>query len=295
MKQAKTVRAKIKSIISIRHITRAMKMVAAAKFKKAQNRLNAISNYFTRIKEAIADMGDYLAEHKHPFVTGVSPAAKKARCFIVVTGDKGLCGSFNVNVCKEAEARIKKSRDAGYSCFIISIGQKGNDYLKKRKYDLLYSTPLHKPDPKFDDLEDAVSRVLQSYESGMAAEVYVIYTKYMSTISYKVTTEKILPIDFAAIHLKKSAVANDFLFEPGPSEVVDFLMPRFIKMQIFHSIIESSCSEQGSRMIMMGSATDKASEMINHLTLTLNRARQESITGELLDIVGGVEALKKSS
>jgi len=293
MKQAKTIRSKIKSIISIRHITRAMKMVAAAKFKKAQNRLGAITNYYVRIKEAIADMGDYLAEHKHPFVTGIK-GAKKTRCFIVITGDKGLCGSFNINVCKEAEAQIKKSRADGYNCLVISIGQKGHDYLIKRKHDLIFSAPLNKPDPKFDDLEEAVNRVLQTFESGNAVEIYIVYTRYLSTISYKVTTEKILPIDFASINLKKNAVANDFIFEPNPSEVVDYLMPRFIKMQVFHSIVESSCSEQGSRMIMMGSATDKASEMINHLTLTLNRARQESITGELLDIVGGVEALKKS-
>ncbi len=305
MKQAKEVKRKIKSITSIRHITRAMKMVAAAKFKKAQNRMSAISAYYKRIKEAIGDMSDYLLEHRHPYVAkqvsadvhhhGGVERTDRVRCFVVISGDKGLCGAFNMNICREAEAQMKKAKVENFETILITIGTKCYDYFHKRKYKIFHHSPLTKPDPKFEDIQSTINSVLEVFENGHALEVHVVYTHYVSTITYKVTTEKILPIEFDKSHFLPNAIKNDFKFEPGPSEVIDYLLPRYIKMRVFASIVESSCSEQGSRMLTMGSATDKASEMISHLTLMLNRARQESITAELLDIVGGVEALKKSS
>jgi len=304
MKQAKEVKRKIKSITSIRHITRAMKMVAAAKFKKAQNRMSAISAYYKRIKEAIGDMSDYLLEHSHPFVLkqaaadaphSVSGKSDRVRCFVVISGDKGLCGAFNMNICKEAEIQIRNAKKENFETILITIGTKCYDYFHKRKHKIFHHSPLNRPDPKFEDIQSTINSVLEVFENGHALEVFVVYTHYISTINYKVMTEKVLPIEFDKSSFLPNAIKNDFKFEPGPSEVIDYLLPRYIKMKVFASIVESSCSEQGSRMITMGSATDKASEMISHLTLMLNRARQESITAELLDIVGGVEALKKSS
>ena len=300
MKQAKEIKRKIKSIISIQHITRAMKMVSAAKFKRAQVRLTGISAYFKRIKEMIAEMAAYLSEHKHPFVMSEAEKAEapRVKCLVVVTGDKGLCGSFNINICKEAEYIAKSAKIEGYETLIITVGTKGYDYLKKRGYKVIFNVPLNKPDPKFDDIEAVVDEVLRVYDSGTSKDIHVLYTHYVSTITYKIATEKILPLDFnrkefASAGAAASTVANDFKFEPNASDILNYLLPRYIKMLLFNAIVESSCSEQGTRMITMGSATDKASEIIGELTLILNRARQESITAEILDIVGGVNALKK--
>ncbi|HOD39392.1 MAG TPA: ATP synthase F1 subunit gamma [Candidatus Wallbacteria bacterium] len=300
MKQAKEIKRKIKSIISIQHITRAMKMVSAAKFKRAQVRLGGISAYFKRIKEMIADMASYLAEHKHPFVLSAADIAEapRVRCLIVVTGDKGLCGSFNINICKEAENIIKRSKAEDYETVVISIGTKGYDYLKKRGYKVIFNMPLNKPDPKFDDIESVVNEVLHVYDSAISKDIQVLYTHYVSTITYKITVDKILPLDLKRREFTAQStvqtVANDFKFEPNSSDILNYLLPRYVKMLIFNAIVESSCSEQGTRMITMSSATDKASELIGELTLILNRARQESITAEILDIVGGVNALKKA-
>lgn len=300
MKQAKEIKRKIKSIISIQHITRAMKMVSAAKFKRAQVRLSGISAYFKRIKEMIAEMSSYLSEHKHPFVMSDSEVAEalRVRCLIVLTGDKGLCGSFNINICKEAEYIVKASKLEGYETLIITVGSKGNDYLKKRGYKVIFNIPFNKPDPKFDDIEAVVDEVLRVYDSNLSKDIQVLYTHYVSTITYKIVTEKILPLDFNrkefTQRLSAPAVSNDFIFEPNASDILNYLLPRYIKMLLFNAIVESSCSEQGTRMITMSSATDKASELIGELTLILNRARQESITSEILDIVGGVNALKKA-
>lgn len=300
MKQAKEIKRKIKSIISIQHITRAMKMVSAAKFKRAQVRLTGISAYFKRIKEMIAEMAAYLSEHKHPFVMSEAERAEapRVKCLVVVTGDKGLCGSFNINICKEAEYIVKSAKIEGYETLIITVGTKGYDYLKKRGYKVIFNVPLNKPDPKFDDIEAVVDEVLRVYDSGTSKDIHVLYTHYVSTITYKIATEKILPLDFnrkefASAGAAASSAANDFKFEPNASDILNYLLPRYIKMLLFNAIVESSCSEQGTRMITMGSATDKASEIIGELTLILNRARQESITAEILDIVGGVNALKK--
>jgi F-type H+-transporting ATPase subunit gamma len=300
MKQAKEIKRKIKSIISIQHITRAMKMVSAAKFKRAQVRLTGISAYFKRIKEMIAEMAAYLSEHKHPFVMSEAERAEapRVKCLVVVTGDKGLCGSFNINICKEAEYIAKSAKIEGYETLIITVGTKGYDYLKKRGYKVIFNVPLNKPDPKFDDIEAVVDEVLRVYDSGTSKDIHVLYTHYVSTITYKIAIEKILPLDFnrkefASAGAAASTVANDFKFEPNASDILNYLLPRYIKMLLFNAIVESSCSEQGTRMITMGSATDKASEIIGELTLILNRARQESITAEILDIVGGVNALKK--
>ncbi|HBC74505.1 MAG: ATP synthase F1 subunit gamma [Candidatus Wallbacteria bacterium GWC2_49_35] len=300
MKQAKEIKRKIKSIISIQHITRAMKMVSAAKFKRAQVRLTGISAYFKRIKEMIAEMAAYLSEHKHPFVMSEAEKAEapRVKCLVVVTGDKGLCGSFNINICKEAEYIAKSAKIEGYETLIITVGTKGYDYLKKRGYKVIFNVPLNKPDPKFDDIEAVVDEVLRVYDSGTSKDIHVLYTHYVSTITYKIAIEKILPLDFnrkefASAGAAASSVANDFKFEPNASDILNYLLPRYIKMLLFDAIVESSCSEQGTRMITMGSATDKASEIIGELTLILNRARQESITAEILDIVGGVNALKK--
>lgn len=305
MKQAKEVKRKIKSITSIRLITRAMKMVSAAKFKKAQNRLTSISAYYKRIREAISDMSDYLLDHRHPYVAqqgeegalrhGERNLREKVRCFVVISGDKGLCGSFNMNVCKEAEAQMRRSKEENYESILITIGTKCYDYFHKRGYKIFNHSPLGKPDPRFEDIQSSIDSALEVFEKGHALEVFVIYTHYVSTINYKIVTEKLLPIEFDKSLMAARSIKNDFAFEPGPAQVVDYLLPRYVKMRVFASIVESSCSEQGTRMMTMGSATDKATEMIDSLTLMLNRARQESITAELLDIVGGVEALKKSS
>lgn len=292
MKQAKEIKKKVRTIKSIEHITRAMKMVAAAKLKKAQKRLEAIGPYSDGIARLTADLLADLRRMAHACTTR---REVRRRLLVVITSDKGLCGSYNTNVLRRFETLALELGLSPENTAILAIGRKAGDYFAKRGYELFERAGNGDASPAFASVEPLMGRVLDGFTAGRFDEVRVVYTHFVSTIRYRVVTETLLPLRFdgEAEGRAEAAAGTEYLFEPGREAIVDFLLPRIVMVRFYRALIEAITSEHGSRMTSMSNATDKSNEMITNLTLMLNKARQATITMEILDIVGGSEALKR--
>lgn len=298
MKQAKEIKKKVRTIRSIEHITRAMKMVAAAKLKKAQGRLEAIGPYSDGIARLTADLLPDLRRMAHPFTVR---RAIRRRLVVVITSDKGLCGSYNSNVLRRFEAMALELGLTRDNIAVLPIGRKAGDYFAKRGYELFERAGNGDASPSFASVEPLMARVLSAFTAGGFDEVRVIFTRFVSTIRYAVEIETLLPLSFGGDAAEGAdeaegaacGAASDYLFEPDRAAIVGFLLPRIVMVRFYRALIDSITAEHACRMTSMGSATDKSNELINTLTLMLNKARQATITMEILDIVGGAEALKR--
>ncbi len=292
MKQAKEIKKKIRTIKSIEHITRAMKMVAAAKLKKAQRRLDAIGPYSEGVARLTADLLPYLARMEHPYT---ARREVRRRLLVVVTSDKGLCGSYNSNVLRRFETMCREGGWTRDSLLVCAIGKKAGDYFARRGFDLLERAANADASPSFASVEPLMRRCLDAFVGGDADECLILSTRYLSTISYRVECQRLLPLSFdpAEGEAEAGAGRSEFLFEPDRASLVDYLLPRIVMVRFYRALIEAITAEHGSRMTSMGNATDKSNELITDLTLMLNKARQTTITMEILDIVGGAEALKR--
>lgn len=294
MASQKDIRKRINSVKSTRQITRAMKMVAAAKLRRAQEGILNARPYAYRIY-AIASS---LAEQEgvvHPLL--VERPEKKIRV-VVLAGDRGLCGAFNSSILKEANRFLKTKADAGLEVSLECIGRKANDFLKRRWKVETYHEGLL-ASVTYSKVGAIAEEILEAYRAEELDAVYLIYNEFKSAIQQKVTVEKLIPISLdlpgpveSILHAAGKDLFKDYLFEPSRPEMLDLVIPRHFRMQLFRAVLESVASEHGARMSAMENATKNASEMIDSLTLDYNKARQASITKELMEIVGGVEAMK---
>jgi F-type H+-transporting ATPase subunit gamma len=312
VKGAKELKRRVKGVKNIEHITRAMKMVAASKFKRAQSRLNMLKPFTEKMEALITDLSSDLESIDHKFLR---KREVKRVGLVVVTGDKGLCGSFNANVLSEANKFLVNT--TGKHVRMVTIGTKATTFFKRRRFDVYASFPNASPDPAFSQVKTMIEAITALFTDGGCEEVHMIYTHFVNTMVYRTVVNQILPLPFGRQAASKRAhtqsiangaedgvyvmaedgsmkrhIALDFIFEPSRKAVLASLLPRYVKTKIYISLIEAITSEHSARMIMMSNATDKAEEMIDELTLHLNKARQEMITNELIDIVGGAEALK---
>jgi F-type H+-transporting ATPase subunit gamma len=300
----KLIRKRIASVKSTQKITRAMKMVAGARLSRAQQRILAIRPYAVRTGEALAAV----AEAEAKLASDGAPAdhpllvrrEEKSALYLVITSDRGLCGAFNSNINRMAERFWKERERAGQTVKIAVIGRKGRDYFKRR------GAPLfHVFGGVWDklDLEQsrAVARtVLRPYIAGEVDSIYIVYNEFKSAMSQRVVAEKLFPVErnSAATEEKAQEQAGEpkaepqFIFEPSKEVLLEQLVPMYVEISILRALYESMASELGARMTAMDSATKNASEMIGKLTLKYNRARQAAITTELMEIIGGAEALK---
>jgi len=299
----KLIRKRIASVKSTQKITRAMKMVAGARLNRAQQRILAMRPYAVRTGEALAAIAE--AEAKlasdgaradHPLLVR---REEKSALFLVVTSDRGLCGAFNSNINRMAERLWKERERAGQSVKIAVIGRKGRDYFKRRG-----APVFHVFSGVWDklDLEQsrAVARtVLRPYINGEVDAIYIIYNEFKSAMSQRVVSEKLFPVEQnGASEADKTDTSAEpksepqFIFEPNKEALLEQLVPMYVEISILRALYESMASELGARMTAMDSATKNASEMIGKLTLQYNRARQAAITTELMEIIGGAEALK---
>ncbi|HMJ16128.1 MAG TPA: ATP synthase F1 subunit gamma [Polyangiaceae bacterium] len=303
MANLKLIRKRIASVKSTQKITRAMKMVAGARLNRAQQRILAMRPYAVRTGEALAAIAE--AEAKlasdgaradHPLLVR---REEKSALFLVVTSDRGLCGAFNSNINRMAERLWKERERAGQSVKIAVIGRKGRDYFKRRG-----APVFHVFSGVWDklDLEQsrAVARtVLRPYINGEVDAIYIIYNEFKSAMSQRVVSEKLFPVEQnGASEADKTDTSAEpksepqFIFEPNKEALLEQLVPMYVEISILRALYESMASELGARMTAMDSATKNASEMIGKLTLQYNRARQAAITTELMEIIGGAEALK---
>ena len=277
----RVIRRRIKSIQNTAKITKAMEMIAAQKMKQSQNRVLAARPYSEKMREVVS----YLAAQSQTG-EGIHPLLQQREinriAVIHITSDRGLCGGLNSNV-----NRLTANFISGQNLPVtsISVGRKGTRFMAKYCEEMLaeFSQIGDKP-TLLDTLP--ISRVaMDAFIEGSVDQVYLTYSKFISTVNQQPVMLELLPIEPAQMERTDSI---DYIFEPSASEVLEHLLPRYVEMQVYHAILESIASEQSARMVAMRNATDNAYEMIDELTLVLNKARQEQITKELLDIAGGI-------
>ncbi len=285
MANLKEIRNRITSVSSTMQITSAMKMVSAAKLKKAQDAITAMRPYAEKLTELLQNLSSTLDGD----VGGAFTTQREIKKVLVVaiTSNRGLCGAFNTNVIKEVKKRIEFY--AGKQVDVFAIGKKGNDVLSKT------ASVVENQSSVFDDLTfDNVAKIAQTltdkFITGEYDRIEVIYNQFKNAATQIVQTEQFLPL--AAIKTDIPAMTGDYIFEPSKEDIVLTLIPKSLKTQLYKGIRDSFASEHGARMTAMHKATDNATELRNQLKLTYNKARQAAITNEILEIVGGAEALK---
>jgi F-type H+-transporting ATPase subunit gamma len=306
------IRRRIRVVKSIEQITKAMKMVAAAKLRKAQDRVIAARPYADKMHEVIGFLAGSSASLDHPLVR--EPAEKTKALIFTICGNRGLCGSYNTNIFRETMHLSGRLRDRGMESSLIVMGKRGVPFFRRRGYGIADAPPLPEDAASMAAVRRLSRSIQDSFASGETGEAWLVYTKFVSVVSHRVTTMRLLPLerpetpDFrpqtkdktespvgsrqpALSPVEGSAVAVDYLFEPDAATLLGRFLPRVVDTMLYQAIVESMASEHGARMTSMTSATDKAGEMIQDLTLFYNKARQASITKELLEIVSGAEAL----
>ena len=282
MANLKEIRNRIASVSSTMQITSATKMVSAAKLKKAQDAITAMRPYANKLTELLqnlsatldADSGSKYSEQRE----------LKNVLIVAITSNRGLCGAFNSNIIKQANL-VAERYDANVS--VVAIGKKANDALSKNLEVISNQSPVY-DDLTFDNVAEIAEMLMQKFESKAVDKIEIIYNKFKNAATQEIMTEQFLPIE----PLEGDTNANhDYIFEPSKEEIVETLIPKSLKTQLYKSIRDSFASEHGARMTAMHKATDNATELRDQLKLTYNKARQASITNEILEIVGGAEAL----
>lgn len=285
MANLKEIRNRISSVSSTMQITSAMKMVSAAKLKKAQDAITAMRPYANKLTELIQNLSQSLeADEPNPF-TQQRPVERVL--LVALTSNRGLCGGFNSNILKEVK-RLQAETYAGKEVSLFSIGKKGSDLFQKN------NTMMDTADHLYDDLSYArvsavAQQIMESFTEARFDEVVLVYNRFKNAATQLVTTEAFLPLVAQADD--QNTGANEYIFEPSQEEIVSELLPKALKLQLFKALRDSFASEHGARMTAMHKATDNAKDLRDQLKLTYNKARQAAITNEILEIVGGAEAL----
>ena len=282
MATLREIRTRIRSVRNTAQITKTMEMVSAAKLRRAQTAVEAARPYATLLSEVLQNLAQASGDALHPaFVR----REVKTRAIVLVTSDRGLAGAFNANLVRATEARI---REANRPTRLVLLGKKGYAYFRRRNADILaYRDDMGGvADWKY---AEALSRdLLERFLSGEIDEVDLVTTHFKSALSREIVVEPLLPL---GTQRAAGTPSRDYIFEPGPEEILARIVPYFLAMRLYAALAESAASEHGARMIAMGSATKNAGEMIQNLTLHMNRTRQATITREIVEIVGGAEAL----
>jgi F-type H+-transporting ATPase subunit gamma len=291
MPSLKAVRIRIASVKSTQKITSAMKMVAAAKLRRSQDAIIAARPYAKSMADITAEVAARAAAEDHPLL---ERRAGKRIAVIVITSDRGLCGGFNSNLCRAAQRYAEEGTHGGQieEVRFEVVGRKGRDYFRRRKLNITRDLPGAAGDTALARTKELAAIATEEFLGGAVDAVFLAYNQFKSVISQKPTIEPLLPIASAAAAPTADGGSSEFLFEPGKGQILDYILPMYVETQIHRALLESVASEFGAKMTAMENATKNATEMIARLTLQYNRARQASITKELMEIVGGAEALK---
>ena len=288
MSSTKEIRNKIKSIQNTRKITKAMEMVAASKIKKVQEAMNRSKPYYDKIKDVIENVGTGVLEYKHSYV--LSRVEKNAGVIIVST-DKGLCGGLNVNLFKHFMKHLLTIRKDNINVKTVVIGRKGIIFANRIGLNVVGSISELGDRPKLSDLLGIIKIVTDLYQEKQIDSVYILYNKFVNTMTQTPSYDKIIPIQCNVSNNTSKTKLWDYLYEPEPEKLMDLLMKRYIESLIYQSIVENIACEQAARMVAMKSATDNAGDLIDTFKLIYNKARQASITQELSEIVAGADAV----
>jgi F-type H+-transporting ATPase subunit gamma len=280
-------RRRIRSVKSTQQITRAMKFVSAARLRKAQERVVASRPYARGILSVLRSAVARLETISHPLLV----RRPEERLFVVIiSGDKGLCGAFNANVLRKANEFLEQHR--GKQLRLMAVGRKGRDSFRRRKIELAAELINVSTKVEFSHAKEIAAKVIAAYSAGEVDAVYIIYNEFKSVVQQNLVVEKLLPVDPETFGTPSSATATavDYIYGRPPAEIFEHLVPRYVEGEIFRTLLESAAAEHAARMTAMDAATNNASDMIDSLTLVMNRARQAKITKEIIEIVSGAAA-----
>ena len=293
MPNLKAIRIRISSVKSTRQITSAMKMVAAARLRKAQDKIVRLRPYANKLHEILVDLSQSLADSEIENIYGRASEPEKI-LIVVITSNRGLCGAFNSNVIKEAKRVAAENYYQQYSkgnVRFLTIGKKGFDYLRKQKFNIAAESNDLLNEVTFERVSAIAERIMQSFVAGDFDRVEIIYNHFRNAAVQQLTNEVFLPVETAPV-TGKTSVPVDYIYEPDKESIIKELIPKSLKIQFYKAVLDSFVAENGARMTAMHKATDNATTMISHLTLQYNKARQAAITNQILEVVSGAEALK---
>jgi F-type H+-transporting ATPase subunit gamma len=286
MATLKQIRGRIRAAKNIQQITKAMKLVAAARLKKATDRVIEARPYSEKMSELMASISSGGDDASHPLM---EKRAQNRLCLILITSDRGLAGSYNGALIRKASDFIKES---SASVKLLTVGKKGTQFFSRRGYDVVHSLSVPSSGARLQDAIEVARISRDLFESGEVDGIYVCYSKFFSAIRQVPQIVQLLPIVAPAAKPGAATAGVSYSFEPNPTTLLGALLPRYFLTLVWQALLEGTASEFGARMTAMTSATDNAGKMIQKLTLTANRERQAAITKEILEVVGGAEALK---
>ncbi len=288
MPTLRDIKRRIRAVNNTRQITKAMKMVAAAKLRRSQTRMLEMRPYADKMNAVLRSLARGAESAAHPLLAF---RPRKTIEVLVITSDRGLCGAFNSNILKTAQKVVAELRKDNFEVVFSVIGKKAADFCKRRNIPMRGSWTGISGRVTYAHAQEVANDIIENYIGETVDEVVLIYNEFKSVISQQVSVKRLLPLVSPEAG-EDTEPAMDFLYEPSQEEIFNVLLPKNVEIQIFRALLESQASEEAARMTAMGNATKNADDMVSRLTLQYNKARQASITKELMDIVGGVEALK---
>ena len=288
MANLKDIKRRIKSVKNTQQITKAMKMVSAAKLKRAQDEITAARPYAEKMLSLITSLASKTSPESHPLLTVREEVSRIG--VVLITSDRGLCGGFNTQMLRTADRFLREK--SGVEAQLYLVGRRGADHFKRRSARIMHSRNVGGARPVYADAVKIAQDVITAYLGGELDEVYIIYSEFKSALTQTPVVQKVLPVPPPVGAGEEEEVSVEFKFEPSMEAVLAALLPKYVEVQSFRALLETSASEHGARMSSMDSASKNASSMIGSLTLQYNRIRQAAITKELMEIIGGAEALK---
>ena len=286
------IRRRVRAVKSTQQITKAMKMVAASRLRRAQERMQQARPFATQMLRVLNSLAARVDPTTHPLLDErVVPKANGRVLLFVITADRGLCGSFNTNVIKSSGAFIAES--PGREVALGLVGRRGRDYFARRGFSVRYEQVNLFAQLKFEDAQAIARAAIDAFVGGEADGVYLVYNEFRSVMTQTVVVERLLPIARLEIDAPEGAAepAIDYLYEPKPEELFTHLLPSHVEVQVFRALLESAASEHAARMTAMDAATRNSADMIDALTLYMNKVRQAAITREIIEVISGAQAL----
>jgi F-type H+-transporting ATPase subunit gamma len=299
-------RRRIRAVKNTQQITKAMKMVAASKLRRAQERIMSARPYAVQMQRVLGSVATRVDESIHPLLMTREPKAESRTLVIIVTGDKGLCGSFNTNVIKAGGAYLLGSVQ---TCTLGLVGRKGKEFFGRRGFDVMFEQVGIFQKLRFEDARVIAQTAMDAFLEGKVDRVMLVYNEFRSVMTQRVVVDQLLPIAKEEVHSGSDAKAGsdaavapvppggdsraqvDYLYEPEPQEIFNQLLPRYVEVQVYRALLESNAAFYAAQMTAMDTATKNSADMIADLTLYMNKVRQAAITREIIEVVSGAEAL----
>jgi F-type H+-transporting ATPase subunit gamma len=284
-------RRRIRAVKNTQQITKAMKMVAASKLRRAQDRIINARPYAVQMQRVLRSVAARVDPSIHPLLTSRELRPDSKTLVIVVTGDKGLCGSFNTNVIKAGAHFVL---DSAQPCTLGLVGRKGRDFFARRGFEVMFEQIGIFQKLRYDDARVIAQDAIDAFVSGKVDRVVLVYNEFKSAISQKIVVDQLLPVAQADVEAGKTAQPEsgvDYLYEPSAQAIFDELLPRYVEVQVYRALLESNAAFFAAQMTAMDTATKNSADMIGSLTLYMNKVRQAAITREIIEVVSGAEAL----